>query len=170
MHDFLTLVTGKSCLGTCRPWSAAGVPTQCNSLEQMLHAPIAPVRLAVLVLNHSGTMHLRAVAILTGPQLGHGGHSTESAAPGILDCLLFVCFLHGRIRNPACKDPYTSQGLQGQRQEPRHAAGCTATMCKSKPLTVGTVHRHSGAGILEQEHAVGSRAGMWARGGRERIS
>ncbi len=29
------------------------------------------------------------------------------------------CFLHGRIRNPACKDPYTSQGLQGQRQDPR---------------------------------------------------
>ncbi len=27
--------------------------------------------------------------------------------------VLFVCFLHGRIRNPACKDPYTSQGLQG---------------------------------------------------------
>ncbi len=26
---------------------------------------------------------------------------------------LIVCFLHDRIRNPACKDPYSSQGPQG---------------------------------------------------------
>ncbi len=29
------------------------------------------------------------------------------------DVGLFVCFLRDRIRNPACKDPCTSQGLQG---------------------------------------------------------
>ncbi len=73
----------------------------------------------------------------------------ETSPHGHLSFFSFLCFLHGRIRNPACKDPYTSQGLQGQRQDPRHAAGCTATMCKSKPLTVGTVHRHAAQSIFD---------------------
>ncbi len=34
-----------------------------------------------------------------------------SAAAGIF---ILLCFLHDRIRNPACKDPCTSQGLQGR--------------------------------------------------------
>ncbi len=72
-----------------------------------------------------------------------------SPTPHPIFVCLFVCFLHGRILNAACKDPYTSQGLQGQRQDPRHAAGCTATMCKSKPLTVGTVHRHAAQSIFD---------------------
>ncbi len=59
--------------------------------------------------------------------------STSSLSPKMAVTVklvhFYVCFLHGRIRNPACKDPYTSQGLQGQRQDTLHAAGCTATKC-----------------------------------------
>ncbi len=54
------------------------------------------------------------------PQQEAGGH-TQEGAWGVNGW--FVCFLHGRIRNPACKDPYTSQGLQGQRKDSRHAWG-----------------------------------------------
>ncbi len=33
--------------------------------------------------------------------------------------IMFVCFLYDRIQNPACKDPCTSQGLQGHRKYSR---------------------------------------------------
>ncbi len=43
---------------------------------------------------------------------------------------LFVCFLHGRIQNPACKDPNTSQGLQG-----RAESLCCGPVDARQPMT-----------------------------------
>lgn len=65
-----------------------------------------------LLVCYAHTQFLLQVAAL----LQAGWYDVAAHTDATIEQNEFVCFLHGRIRYPTCKDPNTSQKLQGQRK------------------------------------------------------